>query len=121
MHGLLLALLPPGAMSRLGAYENMHTQEAEANGNDTLLCDVNQNPGTKGPRAGFLWPSMLTRHQIFSFGKQRLATPGESCAALGLDWYSALSGGRKLTHLKAATEGLQSRKLKFMCGNSMHA
>ena len=121
MHKLLPAILPPGAVGRLGAYEKMFMQETEANGTDTLLCDLNQNPGTKGPRAGLLWPSMLTQHQIFSFGKERLATPGESFAALGLDWYEALSGGRELSQLKEATNGVQPRKLKFMCGNSMHA
>ena len=70
--------------------------------------------------AGALWPATLTHHQMYVFSLKRLATPGESFAAQGFDWFPEVAGGRRITPLKAIVEGLPYRHQKILVGNSMH-
>ena len=66
------------------------------------------------------WPATLTHHRMFVFSLKRLATPGESFAAQGFDWFPEVSGGRRISPLKEIVADISCRHQKMLIGNSMH-
>ena len=113
-------LLPSGSIDRLAEYEHENSQQLAANVHGIGVCDLEHHPESRGPVAGALWPATLTHHQMYVFSLKRLATPGESFAAQGFDWFPEVAGGRCITPLKAIVEGLPYRHQKMLVGNSMH-
>ena len=57
---------------------------------------------------------------MFVCSLKRLATPGESFAAQGFDWFPEVAGGRRITPLKEIVADLPYRHQKMLVGNSMH-
>ena len=113
-------LLPSGSIDRLAEYEHENSQQLAASAHGIGVCDLEHHPGSRGPVVGSLWPATLTHHQMYVFSLKRLATPGESFAAQGFDWFPEVSGGRRISPLKEIVADLPCRHQKMLVGNSMH-
>ena len=57
---------------------------------------------------------------MYVFSLKRHATPVESFAAQGFDWFPEVAGGRRITPLKEIVRDLPCRHQKMLVGNSMH-
>ena len=115
---LLPLLLPAGAMGRLGEYER-----ARGTAGGAYIVDLDNHEvdyGAGGPKACTSFPCLLTHHSVYSFAKERLATPGECFSSMGVDVYPELIGMRDASPLWCELRKLSHRNCEILAGNSLH-
>lgn len=109
-------LLPPGAMQRKTAYDEL---AAKREHQESYLADLDHHEGF-GPKPGPMFPTCLTHSCVYSYRKERLALAFESLTAQGLDMYAAMAGGRGTSPIKEIFKNLKPHECRFLAGNAMH-
>ena len=110
---LLPYISPPGISCRLSEWDIFNSN------NEPILADLSHHPG-KGPNADTNYPTLLTNHQLWSYKANRFTTPLEDLAAMGVDAYECLSGGRPVSPLVDVWARLSLREAAVLTGNAMH-
>jgi hypothetical protein len=81
---------------------------------------LEQHPG-RGSTPGNFLPALDTHAKIYSWARDRLATPRELFGAMGIDMrLGPLSGGRSLSPLASIIPELPPRAQLLIAGNGMH-
>lgn len=114
---LLYAMLPPGAVQRLNAYE---AQRASKEGIDTgaYIVDANQWPETGCSSAGPFWPCQLTHQTTISCNHCRCAVGLEYLLGQGFPVFPEIHGGKQAAVVPILKDW-PSDKIVSLSGNSM--
>ena len=116
MDSYLHELAPVGVVARKSVYDQLWESGEYAG---TLLADLEHHKGC-GPAHGLVMPALDTHPLVWSYGKQRLATPHELFSAQGLDVYPGLSGQRGVSPLKGLVHSMSTQSANKLLGNTMH-
>ena len=113
-------LLSPGCAARLRKYQEMY--EAEIARGETIICDLNQNPGSRGDASSQFLPTFLTHGLLWSLSWQAPLSSKARFAAMGLPVRPFGTGDMAgAEDWLGRTSTLTLRQKTKLSGNSVHA